>query len=526
MSILEYFSSLAQNAVDTWRKLSASARVNIAVTALLAVAFIGAVVYMGSRPQFVTLFDNLSASDFTAVQQYLAEEGIPYETSGGGTAIEVPTNRLSDVRVALQSQGIPKSHGNVSGFEVFDTSNIMMNQSEQKIRFQRALQGELQRMLNEFEYVNRSYVMIRESEDELLLDDQRPSTAAVTLDVNRRPSKSEVEAMVNIIASFGGAHLTPDNITLATTEGFQLHGPNGDGTAYAASDRLDYHREVRDEYVRTAENALMKAGVRSVVTLNLDVNFDRSREITEEALEGQPVSTYTQTRTLTTQDSLPAGPTGSTQNLPADAAPSGGVQTVESTESSLENFETGRKVTETTKEPGEVTLISAAVLVEAGRFEDVLGEDGEPSGEKNYVPGDPVRLDDLKLVAANALNLPLEQVEIRDQVLNPVELQAAAATFEQFEQAAWRDQLMEIGTLLGKIILVAIGFLLVRRFLLRSIRTGEEFSEQEVTIDVPRASPAELRKMEIATEVERVAKEQPEQVAALLRTWMSEPESQ
>ena len=78
-----------------------------------------------------------------------------------------------------------------------------------------------------------------------------------------------------------------------------------------------------------------------------------------------------------------------------------------------------------------------------------------------------------------------------------------------------------LGTL-GKIALVIVGLILIRSLLLRGIAAMNQ--EEEVVLDIPTASPEEIRRHEIATEVERVAKDQPDQVASLLRTWMSESE--
>jgi len=81
---------------------------------------------------------------------------------------------------------------------------------------------------------------------------------------------------------------------------------------------------------------------------------------------------------------------------------------------------------------------------------------------------------------------------------------------------------MEWVPALAKIGLVLLALWWVRRALLRMIPTRERVEEAVKEVPVP--SAAELRRREIATEVERFTEQRPEEAAALLRAWMTQSE--
>ena len=72
-------------------------------------------------------------------------------------------------------------------------------------------------------------------------------------------------------------------------------------------------------------------------------------------------------------------------------------------------------------------------------------------------------------------------------------------------------------------ILVIVALIIVRRLLLRSLIRPED-EKEEVAVEIPTATAEEMRKREIAAEVDRLSNEEPEMVASLLRSWLSESE--
>ena len=280
--MLDFLRQLLTGVQRTWRRLSLSARINIALSLAATVAIIGVLVVYGSRPQYVVLYSGLDREDSAAIIQYLSENSIPYKAQDAGATIMVPTRDLSDVRVALRNQELPKSYGTGVGFEIFDQPSVMTSQAEQEIKYWRAVQGELQRMLNEFSFVRRSLVYIHREEQSLFADEQRPNKAAVTLDVRRPLTKDEIEAVLGVVSSFGGANLSTENITLATTDGKILNLPSEDEFAQISNRRLDFINEYERQRELKAETALAKLGVKSIVRVSLDIETSTVEETSKQ----------------------------------------------------------------------------------------------------------------------------------------------------------------------------------------------------------------------------------------------------
>ena len=68
----------------------------------------------------------------------------------------------------LASQGLPEG-GNV-GFEIFDKTSLGMTEFTQKLNYQRALQGELSRTIDQIDSVVQSRVHIAIPEETVFSD--------------------------------------------------------------------------------------------------------------------------------------------------------------------------------------------------------------------------------------------------------------------------------------------------------------------------------------------------------------------
>ncbi|MBN2310059.1 MAG: flagellar M-ring protein FliF [Candidatus Hydrogenedentes bacterium] len=520
---MEFLRQILAGIGQAWGRLSLSARVNLVLASLATVAVIAVLVAFGSRPQYVTLFDGLSPSDVTEIRTLLAERDVPYELRDGGQTVLVPLQHRSDLRVEILNKGLPKSQGSLPGFDIFDQPSLMTTQFQQDVNYQRAIQGTLQQMLSEFTFVNRAFVFIREAKDELFISEQKPSEAAVTLDVSRPLTRIEIKAILGIVSSFGGASLNPENITLTTTDGKPLHLPAQDEFEMVANTKQEHHLNWEREREKSAEEALAKFGVRSVVQVALNIDFSSIKEVTERVDKGAPVSTMTTTRTMTTRESLPEGPAGALVNLPEGAAVQG-TETEETEEETIENLDTSHTMIEKVVGPGTVEAATVAAIVE-GRYEPEVDADGNPTGQRAYVARTDEEIDTYRALLASAVGFGVkpEDVAVYDQPFDLEGLAVAAVGAGEAAGPQMGEMVLKYGRRPLQVLLVLAGFLVARALLLRSL-VSPEAGPEEVGIELPAASPEEMRRREIANEVERLSQEEPDTVASLLRSWLSESE--
>lgn len=121
-------------------RLRANPRIPLIVAGSAAVAIVVAMVLWAKTPDYRTLFSNLSDQDGGAIVAQLTQMNIPYRFANGSGAIEVPADKVHELRLRLAQQGLPK--GGAVGFELLDQEKFGISQFSEQVNYQRALEGE------------------------------------------------------------------------------------------------------------------------------------------------------------------------------------------------------------------------------------------------------------------------------------------------------------------------------------------------------------------------------------------------
>ncbi|MFP5325390.1 MAG: flagellar basal-body MS-ring/collar protein FliF, partial [Gammaproteobacteria bacterium] len=152
-------------------------RLGLGVLALLAIAL--SVFFMGRQPDWRILYTSLSDKDGGAIVAQLTQMNVPYKHAEGGGAIMVPADRVHDVRLRLASQGLPK--GSVTGFELMESNRFGMTQFQERLTFQRGLEGELTRSIQSLSSVQSARVHLALPNQNGFFREQQKASASVIL---------------------------------------------------------------------------------------------------------------------------------------------------------------------------------------------------------------------------------------------------------------------------------------------------------------------------------------------------------
>jgi flagellar M-ring protein FliF len=520
---VEFLRQLYRGIAEAWQQLSLSARTNIILAAAAVTVVIGVVVFMGVKPQYVTLSRDLDAPEVTRIREALLQENMDFKITDNNRTIQVKAEDLSNAQLLLAQNDLPVGRRSLPGFELFQKSELMTNQWLQDVKFMRAVQGELQRQLNAFDFVTQSHVLIREAEEEFFSEYQRPSEASVTLDISRPLTKKEVKALVSIISHAGGPNLDQNNITVTTTTGEVLWLPPSSPFAALANSRLELRVEEEQQREQRLMRKLKEMGVRGTVSVSAKMNFDKKKVMEHETSEGTELSEYETTTSLESTEQLPEGAPGALANVPEGTASAGGVRTTEENSENIVNYEPSFTTTETTTDPGNVVKYIVAMIVE-GNYEESEDEDGNTVREYAGLT-ETQRQAYIDLAKAAVGEGETETaVTIHDQPFELGQLDSASqiAAAQAAEQREWWLRMVWN---IGYIVSIIAGFFLIRLFLHRAIEIPPDEEEAEETVpEVSEAMAEQQRREEVANEIRRIAANQPEVVASLLRTWMSEEE--
>lgn len=330
-----------------------------------AAAFLLAcVVAMGwyaTRTDWRTLYAGLDPEDAREMASELTAANIPYDVSPDGTALRVSSDFLDKARLVTTAKGGPRS-GRM-GFELFDKPNWVGSEFDEKVNYQRALEGELEHTIDTLSDVESSRVHLVMPHDSLFTDEQRDAKASVVLTLRRRSlsrrslSDDEATSIRNLVAS-AVDDLHPENVTLVDSSGQQLGRKDG-------SAQNDAHeQELASKLIETLEPVAGEGNVRASV--NVEYDSSTSDEV-DETYDPSNVVTLSMQRTEQTAGTTAqvAGVPGTASNAPNTKPP---VYPTSTPEMQSEKQESGtygasKKVRHTTQGVGRVRRITAAVLI-------------------------------------------------------------------------------------------------------------------------------------------------------------------
>jgi len=263
------------------------------------------------QPKYVTLYSGLRPEEAQALGSKLAAKNIPHQISADGGSLLVPEDKLDASRLETAAAGLPRSAR--MGFELFDTPNWAGSDFTEKVNYQRALEGELERTLATLSEVEAVRVHLVLPEESLFSEREHEAKAAVIVKTRSgRLSEQAQRAIPQLVAS-AVDRLRPENVTVVDADSNTplVHGQDG-GRAYAPDE------ELAKTLVHTLEPVVGADHVRASVHVEYDLG---TSEDTQETYDPKTTATLTQEHSEESSTGMaPAGVPGTASNVPAATA--------------------------------------------------------------------------------------------------------------------------------------------------------------------------------------------------------------
>ena len=259
------------------KRLAALAGGIAALIAIIAVA-----VMWGRSTDYRVLFANLGDRDGGSVVAALTQMNVPYKYAEGGGAILVPAESVHDVRLRLASQGLPK--GGAIGFELMENQKFGVTQFQERLNFQRGLEGELARSIQSLAAVQAARVHLAMPTNNGFLREQQKPTASVLLQMHpaRSLDRAQVDGIVHLVAS-SVPDLSPTQVSVVDQNGALLSAKDVSANGLDQA-QLGHVRRLEAEYNRRILDIVAPLvgsnNVRAQVTA--DVDFTQSELTAEE----------------------------------------------------------------------------------------------------------------------------------------------------------------------------------------------------------------------------------------------------
>lgn len=362
------------------------------IAALIAI-FV-AMLMWGREGDYRVLYANLSDKDGGAILAQLQQMNVPYKHTDGGAAIMVPAEKVHDIRLKLAAAGLPK--GSVTGYELMETQKFGVTQFQERLNFQRGLEGELTRSIQTLSGVQSARVHLAlPNQNGFFREQQKPSASVVlSLYPGRNLERSQIAGIVHLVSS-SVPEMSPKAVSVVDQTGALLSGTqdNPDQAGLDAQ-QLQYIRQIESSYTQRIRDILEpvvgKDNFRAQV--NADVDFAQTESTAEEYKPNQgqapaAVRSMQSSEQVGAGSAQPSGIPGAMSNqppVPATAPINGASQPLQtagagatggsSRREAVTNYEVDKTVRVTRNSTGNIKRINAAVVINHRTTTDAKGK--------------------------------------------------------------------------------------------------------------------------------------------------------
>ena len=295
--------------------------------ALLVVVGVGGLL-LGRQAEWRVLYANLADKDGGAVVAQLSQMNVPYKVADGGGAILVPAEKVHDTRLRLATLGLPK--GSVGGFEMMEANRFGMTQFQERLTFQRGLEGELTRSIQALSSVQSARVHLAlPNQNGFFREQQKPSASVlVGLHPGRTLDRNQVAGIVHLVAS-SVPEMTPSAVSILDDSGKLLSSPADGSGAGVDAQQLQYVQQLEQLYTKRIldilEPVVGRKNVKAQVTAEID--FSQTESTSESHRPNQTADTgAVRSQQIVESGANPAGAglaagvPGATSNQPPGAS--------------------------------------------------------------------------------------------------------------------------------------------------------------------------------------------------------------
>ncbi len=395
---------------------------------LLFILLVGLLVYSSIKAEDkklnYTIASNLTKSQVMLASDELEASGIQFAVSGTGNSLTLKTSKdfVNIAKIKLvTSEAATSKH---VGWEIFEKSSLGTTNFENKVKYLRALEGELSRSLEALTGVLRANVKIAIPKDTIFTEKKSDTTASAMLSLKPGVflTQKQIDGIKNFIAS-AVPDLKNENIQLIDQDGSLLQQSADDINNQKSTTQNKYKESLEEDYskkvVALLEPFVGVGRVVAKVTVSLDfVKKDVEEEIynPEGSIRSQQViENSSKAQGMPTNSGGVAGVDNNIQEPSSGNANSNIASNNEGT-NTVTNYEISKKIiTQKDNNYTNIKRITAAVTFDSSILKDIPNKDEFIASLESVVQdtigydkvrGDKITVRDFKFIGVK----PIEQV--------------------------------------------------------------------------------------------------------------------
>lgn len=529
------WAGIQQSVKTFWNKLSSPQKIITIIAPLLVAVALFSLIIWASTPQYVAIFTKLNDTDAAAIVTKLKDLKADYKLADNGTTIMVPQQSSADIRLQLAGAGLPAE--SKFSFDYLNTMHLGETDADRKLRYVLGLQNELEDTLKTLNGVQDARVHIVMPDPSLFVDSQKSATAAVTMKLvpGTKLTDDQVRAIANLMAgSVEG--LRPENVTIVDTNGNVLSdvlGNNSDLPQRLSATQYQLQQMVEDNLQKSVQSMLdrvLGAG-KAVVRVNAVLDFDQIKRTIQTNGPGAVVSEQNSSESTTNANGN--GAAGGTPGVTSNGAPTYATGTAGGNSTSTKASNTKNYQVDTTQEeqvvsPGAIKHLSVSVMADS----DTVTQ---------------AQLAQIQAIVASAAGVDQtrgDQIQVAAIQFNKTDLQQEKLAMDNAQRRQQIANYIEIGIAVLAGLVFFLVYLRNRSKKARAekmlgmdsssepvtladaeLRLAEQSAEDEaeaILAQKDSKTGEENQKLQTKEAVEQYSRDNPEEVARLVRTWLTE----
>ncbi|RMH81247.1 MAG: flagellar M-ring protein FliF [Acidobacteria bacterium] len=492
------------NLKERFLALSTTQKLTLIGAPLIAVSLLLALVVFVAKPSYTTLYAGLSQEDMSAVMAELDREGVSYKVGQDGRSILVQDNQARDLRLKLAAKGIPSK--GIVGYELFDKTSIGISEFQNQVNYKRAIEGELARTIMRMAGVEDVKVNIGMPEKSIFVREEEEPRASVF--VKLKPgyelTLEQVKAIRNLVSA-SVPKLKTKNVVVVDHMGRDLTAMLDDDSEFIRDKELklkvEFEKRLEKDIQRALEEALGYGSVK--VKVSADIDFTK-REQKEEIYDPDMTAVVSQQKKKERTFGVDVGGVpGAQANVPPGTGAMAGAPAQLTSEKSetITNYEVSKKEVYTAEPILKIRRLSVGIMVD--------------NSLKN------LDIEKVKRIASASAGIDPQRGDV-------ITVEAMPFHKPVFEKPPVYIEYIKLA-LIALVALVLLATLIV--FLKRLLAKREVGVSAPAPVSV--VPPTEMiegveelrvkaEKIEAMETIQKVAKQEPQKVAKIIRGWLKD----
>jgi flagellar M-ring protein FliF len=369
-----------------------------AVATIAVIAFFGNLM---SGANYQPLVGGLEPADAQTLSADLTAKKIPFQLSPDGKSISVPADQIDAARLDVASN--QSTHSGRLGFEIFDKVSWGQTEFDEKVNYQRALEGELERTIMTLGGVKSARVHLVMATESVFLDRDRSAKGSVTLKLGTGGLSREETMSIQRLVSGAVEGLKPTDVAIIDADSNEQLGPTGD--SFPGEEGAE--RQLTERLMATLAPVVGKDHLRASVNIEYDPGTTEENQEKYDPTVSAPLSLQT-SEERSGDASVAGGVPGTASNIPTPgsagkpASSNEDGSTTQTSKTQNATYGVNKTMLHTLEPAGRIKRITAALIVD-----DEVTRKTAMSGKVlvTRVKRTPAELKQIEVLAQNAIGL-------------------------------------------------------------------------------------------------------------------------